>query len=264
MLDANAVAWKRVLGTDGSDVLVLCESFERFATATLAPIDFRKLPFYAMPASKLSMAYRVSAKHTGGYYSRCLGPSFKDEHPRWCGDGVGVVVNDLLFDSLRAKKPELADVVFAMQCEAMVHEMAHGLDDLAAGSYATQSHDYGNAVVSLLVLADQRQKIPTCPPTPSALVDDGHGLRFIRTMSHLHHRLHRAGIAIDPDHASCAGDTYGVSPFAAYVAALGNEPQEWRHGAFSEILALPYPQAIVDLWAEDAAREVSAESLSNS
>ncbi len=252
--------WCKLLGLAADATpLEICAEFEKLAVA-LAPLDFDKLPFYAMPTSSLPPKFIQAQRDCMGWYHSLLFHWIRPCLPEYRGIGPAVVVVSEIEPAQRKQivreiericrdrgrelpSDESIDSVFdelvslESLCGILVHELEHAIDGLAAGEWYDAVVAYrGGAARPVFETMIERETARTEPLPPQL---DCHGLRFTRIVCHLDFRLRQAGVR--SSRFSCAGKKYGIADYDTCYAALGDEMAMYAATSFESILALPMP-----------------------
>ncbi len=208
----------------------------------IARRDLADHKLYIIRQSAISAEYGT-ADGCEAYTSPCLDLYLREFIPDWQGRGPCLVLNDLAMQA-DVHPEDWEGVVLGNT----LHELAHILDRPAL--YRERRDAEPNRLkFEALVLADE---VAQSRPTVAPQLYTGHGASFIRIALHLRHRAREHGVMLLANYL-CGGPRYGLSPAAAYRAALGDEPTRLAHLTFREIAAIQPPIEFTNLWASDVA-----------
>jgi len=210
------------------------------------PVDFGDLPLYIVLSSRLNGALGSMAI-VHGCVNRDLDLTVRDHVPTWRGRGPAVLVNDI--GIIEFYGPVAAPTVIA---SVVVHEGAHviELDYLADYRTSQPAPDPVQLVMREVELERFMEERPTGRQLAlDMLIDfDLHGIRFLRIMLHLHHRVSRRGVYLPlnrpfqhPHHSNIGW----------YAALLTDEMCAMETASAAEILGTPAPEKFVELWESD-------------
>lgn len=259
----EAEQWEKLLQVPAdAGSLAVCRAFEQLAS-TLAPHEFDRRPFYAMPTSALPPKFSEASRYCGGWYSDWCYFWMRASLPDDRGIGPAVVVHDVRnmsethdyvrsFFVARGEPFTMADIEEVLAelptvdaidrlCRILTHELAHAVDSLESGEFDCWLEVVERPAFTLGIARGLDRTVERAQqltgPEPYL---ESHALRFTRIMAHLDYRLRAIGV-----HAElvAAGERYGQRSFADCCVALENEPAEFCDKSFAEILSMPMPPA---------------------
>lgn len=219
-------------------------------TRALAPDDLRGLPVYIIAKSRLPREF--AALEQFGWTSPILDTVLQPHIRQWQGRGPAMVVCD---DRIRATvdAAEAADVarfLFVRQfITTAIHEAAHVLERAFPYGPVMPETDVPQMSVRMIEALSGPAYSGPKSPVPYNM----HEWPFIRVCSHLAYRAQQMEVGWLDSPALAAGETYSLSPFSAYVAALGDEPERMRDASFADIRATAPPPEFQELWQRDVA-----------
>lgn len=227
------------------------------AARAIAPDVFGTGPLHVAHFRELG----IRTKSFGGLYTRRLDLMFQQQlvdMGRWDGPGNCILINT---DSLvrrgrghsrwarAARRREVAAAYHGV----VLHELAHVLDDdyprlaLDAGEQAARGLEFRLALVDRGISEERMDAVRNSIRLPRWF---GHGQRFIRLAMHLAVRALAAGIDVAATDVIETMD-YGLSSTAAYVAALGREPERIAGWPIARIKATAAPAFFQELFESD-------------
>jgi hypothetical protein len=138
-----------------------------------------------------------------------------------------------------------------LTCSILAHEMAHAAVDRFEQLRGRDPVCVPRAIMQrvLAMTPDEvagvyrRERIPPW---------DGHGVEFLRAAAHVTHRLQAEGFWAAPHWT--IPNVYSLSSAAWYFSALEDEPEAFAHKPIAEILSLPVPVGMVELFNADVTR----------
>ena len=149
-----------------------------------------------------------------------------------------------------AEAADVARFLFVRQfITTAIHEAAHVLE---------RAFPYGPVMPETKLPRESARMIETLSgpaycgrksPVPYNM----HEWPFIRVCSHLAYRAQQMEVGWLDSPALAAGENYALSPFSAYVAALGDEPERMRKASFADIRGTAPPPEFQELWQRDVA-----------
>lgn len=180
---------------------------------------------------------------------------------RWRGRGPAVV---LCWFGLACRSGCIRELV-GRYLATLIHELAHvaaraSIDVPIVPVETPETNDAATAETKLRRAFRERSRRIECPCPETLPTFAGHDLFFLRALVHLVHRSHTLGIDVDLADAFDA-EGHGLSALESYAAALGDEPTIFHSLPISEVMRLPVPDALLELYSADVRREQVRNSL---